>query len=105
MSDRLIGKTALDLTKSDTPPDIRAEAHWFVRADGNRGQRLTYAGERNGIHVWQVNSMTQMFLRSKPAHMSDEDTARLNRTMAWYQERQHKQMIDTFREQKMTGGI
>jgi hypothetical protein len=101
VSDRFIGKTALDLTKSDTPADIRAEAYWFVRADGNMGQRLTYAGEQNGIHIWQVNSNTQMFLRSKPAHMSEEDTAKLNRTMAWYNERQHEQMIDTLREQQL----
>lgn len=94
MADRFIGRTALDLTKSDVPADLRAEAYWWVGADGNRGQRIYYVGEKHGIHAWQTDPDTQFYLRSKPRGMDAESEKQLNHWMRRYNERQHEQMVD-----------
>ncbi len=90
-----IGKTALDLTRSTTPDDLRTEAYWWCNADGNRGTKVTYAGDAHGIHRWQVvGQECEMWLRSKPKPMSSDDQERIERSMRWYMERNHEQMID-----------
>jgi len=93
----MIGKTALALTASDTPPDIRSEAHWWANADGNRGTKIEYDGEENGIHWWK-SGRCRMMLKSKPPHLTPEDVQRLEWRMKQYYERERERMIESFKQ-------
>lgn len=89
----IIGKSALELTRSETPDEIRAEAFWWTRADGTRGTRIYYDGEEHGIHWWRAGQ-SRFHLRSRPKLMDDYDVQKLEQWMSRYYEQQHEQMVD-----------
>lgn len=89
----MIGHTAFDLAREHIPADLRAEAWWWVRADGTHGKKVHYVGEEHGIHHWLLGT-DKVYLKSKPKSMSNEDVEKLEKAMRWYYERERERMVD-----------
>lgn len=87
------GKPAIDLARSHIPQDLRAEAYWWVRADGYRGSQVFYDGERDGIHWWHFGNGDRVYIKSKPRAMSNEEVERMDIAMRRYYATERERML------------
>lgn len=63
-----------------------------MRADGTHGKHVHYDGEHNGIHHWRLGG-DRVYLKSKPASMSNEEVEKLDIAMRRYQALERERML------------